>query len=180
MGGRVQLFVFGANAGPRRAGESRIKRPSLVDARGAILVLPNHASLEAAHHVPAWVGALPSVLGLAGIATAWLVYIWRTEIPALIAARLRPLYLFLLNKWYFDELYDALLVRPLMALGVEFWKKGDGAVIDGYGPDGIAATAIRLAVRASRLQTGYVYHYAFAMLIGVVAFVSWYLLRPIG
>ena len=146
----------------------------------SILVLPNHASLEAAHHVPFWVGTLPTVVGLLGIAVAWICYIWQPSLPALMARRLRPLYLFLLNKWYFDELYDALFVRPAMALGRGFWKTGDGALIDGLGPDGLAATTVRLAVRASRLQTGYLYHYAFAMLIGVVAFVSWYLLRHIA
>jgi NADH-quinone oxidoreductase subunit L len=81
----------------------------------------------------------------------------------------------LLNKWYFDELYDAIFVRPAFWLGFAFWKKGDGAVIDGLGPDALAANTIKMAQRAGALQTGYIYHYAFAMLIGVVAFVTWYL-----
>ena len=148
--------------------------------RNSILVLPDHDSIEAAHHVPFWVSTSPLVFGLAGIAVAWVSYIWRPELPAIVAQRFRPLYLFLLNKWYFDELYDALFVRSAMALGLGLWKKGDGAVIDGLGPDGVSTTARDIAVWASRLQTGYVYHYAFAMLIGVVAFVSWYLLRQIG
>jgi NADH-quinone oxidoreductase subunit L len=148
--------------------------------RDSILVLPDHASLEAAHHAPAWVGLLPFAMGLLGIAVAWVSYIWRPEIPAIVARRFHGLYLFLYNKWYFDELYDALFVRPAMSLGFAFWKRGDGAVIDGLGPDGVAATTVRLAVRASRLQTGYLYHYAFVMLIGVVLLVSWYLLRQIG
>ena len=147
--------------------------------RESILVLPDHASLEAAHHAPSWVGLLPFVVGLLGIAVAWIAYIGRPDIPALVARIFRPVYLFLLNKWYFDELYDWLLVRPAMALGFEFWKKGDGAVIDGLGPDGLAATTTRLSIRASLLQTGYLYHYAFVMLIGVVLLVSWYLLRQI-
>ena len=67
-----------------------------------------------------------------------------------------------------------------MALGFGLWKKGDGAIIDGLGPDGISARTLDLSVLASRLQTGYLYHYAFAMLIGVVVLVSWYLLRPAG
>jgi NADH-quinone oxidoreductase subunit L len=145
----------------------------------SILVLPTHASLESAHHVPSWVGLLPFVLAVLGIAAAWLAYIWRPDLPAIAARRFRAVYLFLLNKWYFDELYDALFVRPAMALGRGLWKQGDGSVIDGLGPDGLAATTVRLAVRASRLQTGYVYHYAFVMLIGVVAFVSWYWFRQI-
>ncbi|HYM01637.1 MAG TPA: NADH-quinone oxidoreductase subunit L [Stellaceae bacterium] len=148
--------------------------------RDSILVLPDHPSLEAAQHAPFWVGTLPLVAGLLGIAIAWVFYIWRSELPALVARRLRGLYLFLLNKWYFDELYDAILVRPAMALGFDLWKKGDGALIDGLGPDGLSATTIRIAVRAARLQTGYLYHYAFVMLIGVVVFISWYLLRQIG
>ncbi len=148
--------------------------------RESILVLPDHASLEAAHHAPFWVQHLPLVVGLLGIVAAWISYLWQPEIPGIVATRFRGVYLLLLNKWYFDELYDALLVRTAMALGVEFWKKGDGSVIDGLGPDGVAAATTRLAVRASRLQTGYLYHYAFVMLIGVVVLVSWYLLRQIA
>ena len=148
--------------------------------REAILVLPGLDSLEAAHHAPEWVELLPSVVGVLGIAVAWVAYVWRPEIPGVVARRLRPVYLFLLNKWYFDELYDALFLRPAMALGFAFWKRGDGAVIDGLGPDGVASITSRLSVRTSRLQTGYVYHYAFVMLIGVVLLVSWYLLRQIG
>jgi NADH-quinone oxidoreductase subunit L len=93
----------------------------------------------------------------------------------LAAERFRPLYLFLLNKWYFDELYDFIFVRGAFLVGYGLWKGGDGLLIDGLGPDGIAATTQRAAVGTSRLQTGYVYHYAFAMLIGVVILVSWYL-----
>jgi NADH-quinone oxidoreductase subunit L len=145
----------------------------------SILVLPHHASLEAAHHAPLWVGMLPFVMAVLGIAAAWGAYIWRPQFPAAMAQRFRGIYLFLLNKWYFDELYDALFVRPAMSLGAFLWKKGDGRTIDRFGPDGLALTAIRAAVGASRLQTGYVYHYAFVMLIGVVVFVSWYLLRQI-
>jgi NADH-quinone oxidoreductase subunit L len=148
--------------------------------RDSILVLPQHDALKAAESVPLWVSKLPLVVGLAGIAIAWIAYIWRPGIPAFFARYFRPVYLFLLNKWYFDEIYDALFVRPAMALGAFLWKKGDGAVIDGLGPDGIATTARGIAVWASRLQTGYLYHYAFAMLIGVVALVSWYLLQQIG
>jgi NADH-quinone oxidoreductase subunit L len=145
--------------------------------REAILVLPEHDSVEAAHHVPAIISLLPLIAALLGIATAYLCYMFRPEIPAMMARRFRGIYLFLLNKWYFDELYDALIVRPVMALGYALWKKGDGGVIDGFGPDGIASVTRGLAVRAGRLQTGYLYHYAFAILIGVVVMVSWYLLR---
>ncbi|RME63470.1 MAG: NADH-quinone oxidoreductase subunit L, partial [Alphaproteobacteria bacterium] len=92
----------------------------------------------------------------------------------------RALYLFLLNKWYFDELFDAIFVRPALWVGRVFWKGGDGRVIDGFGPDGIAATVVAAATRARRLQSGYLYHYAFAMLIGVAAAVTWFLTRQAG
>ncbi|HEY7688872.1 MAG TPA: NADH-quinone oxidoreductase subunit L, partial [Dongiaceae bacterium] len=136
---------------------------------------PHHHALEAAHHAPVWVKWLPLVVALAGIGNAYLFYIRMTWLPALTAALFRPLYLFFYNKWYFDELYDWLFVRPAQALGYGFWKSGDGAIIDGVGPDGVAAATLRLARRAGRLQSGYVYHYAFAMLIGVVALLTWYL-----
>jgi NADH-quinone oxidoreductase subunit L len=148
--------------------------------RGSILVRPEHASLEAAHHAPFWVANLPLLVGVLGIAVAWLAYIWRPEIPGIVANRFRTIYLFLLNKWYFDELYDAVLVRPAMGLGRFLWRRGDAGTIDRLGPDGLALTTTRLSVRASLLQTGYLYHYAFVMLIGVVLLISWYLLTKIG
>jgi NADH-quinone oxidoreductase subunit L len=103
------------------------------------------------------------------------MYIRDPLMPQRLARRFQGLYLFLLNKWYFDELYDRLFVRPAHFLGEGLWKAGDGAVIDGVGPDGLAAATQSLARQASRLQSGYVYHYAFAMLIGVVLLISWYL-----
>jgi NADH-quinone oxidoreductase subunit L len=148
--------------------------------RDSILTLPAHDSLAHAESIPLWAAWLPLAAGLLGIATAWVAYIWRRGIPAWFASHFHALYLFLLNKWYFDELYDILIVRPAMALGFGLWKKGDGALIDGLGPDGLAETTRGLSVLSSRLQTGYLYHYAFAMLIGVVALVSWYLLVQIG
>ncbi|MGH6947416.1 MAG: NADH-quinone oxidoreductase subunit L [Kiloniellales bacterium] len=146
----------------------------------ALLVLGEHDSLEAAHHAPLWVKLLPLVMALGGIALAWLFYFARPELPPLLAAKLRPLYLLSFNKWYFDELYDAIFVRPAHALGYGFWKSGDGALIDGVGPDGVAAASRSLARKAGRLQSGYLYHYAFAMLIGVVLLVSWYLFTQLG
>ncbi len=143
--------------------------------RESILVLEGHNTIEAAHHSPLWVKLAPLVMGIGGIGLAWVFYMLRPDLPRLLAERLRAIYLFFLNKWYFDELYDTIFVRPLLALGYNLWKSGDGAVIDGVGPDGVAAATRNLARRAGRLQTGYVYHYAFAMLIGVVAIVTWYL-----
>ena len=80
------------------------------------------------------------------------------------------------NKWYFDELYDAVFVQPALRIGRFFWKKGDGATIDGLGPDGIAARAQDLAGVLSRFQSGYLYHYAFVMLVGVAGLVTYFML----
>jgi NADH-quinone oxidoreductase subunit L len=144
--------------------------------KNSILVLPGHDSIGAAEENTALIDYLPLVAALAGIAVAYFCYVMRPGIPSALALRFRALYLFLLNKWYFDELYDRLFVKSAFSLGDGLWKTGDGMIIDGLGPDGIAATTRELAREASRLQTGYVYHYAFAMLIGVVALVTWYLL----
>ncbi|HWI11585.1 MAG TPA: NADH-quinone oxidoreductase subunit L, partial [Burkholderiaceae bacterium] len=144
--------------------------------RESIKVLHEHDSIEAAHHVSFWVGTLPLVVSVAGIGLAWRMYIVDPALPARLAARFRGVYEFLLNKWWFDELYDAIIVRPVFRLGLGFWKKGDEAVIDGLGADALAANTISAARRVAALQTGYVYHYAFAMLVGVVALASWYAL----
>ncbi len=143
--------------------------------KGAIEVLPGHDSIGAAEEIPAYIAYLPLVAAVGGIVVAYVCYMWKPGIPAATAMRFRALYLFLYNKWYFDELYDRLFVNTAFSLGDGLWKTGDGAIIDGLGPDGIAATTRELAREVSRLQTGYVYHYAFAMLIGVVALVTWYL-----
>ena len=112
---------------------------------------------------------------LLGLLLAVWFYIRDPRQPARLAAQHPFLYRFLLNKWYFDELYDAVFVRPAMWLGRFFWKRGDGWLIDGFGPDGVAARVVDVTRGVVRLQTGYVYHYAFAMLIGVAALITWYL-----
>jgi NADH-quinone oxidoreductase subunit L len=132
--------------------------------------------LANAHHAPLWLKITTIVAAVAGVAAAFFAYMMRPALPGRLARRLRPLYLFLYNKWYFDELYDRLFVRPAGLIGRGFWKGGDGAIIDGLGPDGLAATTLNLARRAGRIQSGYVYHYAFAMLIGVVVLITWYLI----
>src|SRR5271165_1366935 len=143
--------------------------------KSSILVLPQYDSLAAAEGVPALVRYMPLIFALIGIAIAYVFYIVDPGLPVRLAAQFRSLYLFLLNKWYFDELYDWLFVRTAFLLGNGLWKSGDGAVIDGLGPNGVAAVTRDLARQASRLQTGYLYHYAFAMMIGLVAIVTWYL-----
>ncbi len=140
----------------------------------SILMLENSTAMLDAHHVPLWVKLLPLVLGVFGLALTYQMYIRRTDIPVQLAKTHSALYQFLLNKWYFDELYDFLFVRPAKAIGRFLWTFGDGKVIDGLGPDGIAGRVLVLARRASQLQSGYMYHYAFAMLLGVAAFVSYF------
>ena len=140
----------------------------------AIFMAEGNDILESFHHVPIWVKVAPIAAGVFGIFVAWLFYIRNQDLPAKLAKLHYPLYLFLLNKWYFDELYDLILVNPAKWLGRLLWKGGDGKIIDGFGPDGIAATVMNLARRASALQSGYLYHYAFAMLIGAVVLVTWY------
>ncbi len=140
----------------------------------AIFMAPENNILEAMHHVPMWVKIAPIAAGLIGILVAWQFYIRRTDIPVKLAKVHHELYLFLLNKWYFDELYDLIFVNPAKWLGRLLWKGGDGRIIDGFGPDGIAASVMRVARRASALQSGYLYHYAFAMLIGVGVLVTWF------
>jgi len=134
----------------------------------------NHVLTEA-EEVPFWVKALPLVMGVAGIALAYVFYVQKPGLPAAFAKAFGGLYTFVYRKWMFDELYTFVFVNGAKRLGFGLWKGGDGAVIDGCGPDGIASATMAIARRASRLQTGYVYHYAFAMLIGVVLLVSWYL-----
>jgi NADH-quinone oxidoreductase subunit L len=124
---------------------------------------------------PHWVEIAPILLTVIGFAIAYYYYIMRPELPAKLAARRGMLYLFLFNKWYFDELYDFLFVRPAFFIGRLFWKRGDGTVIDGLGPDGVTARVLDAARGAVRMQSGYLYHYALAMLLGVVALATWFM-----
>lgn len=147
---------------------------------GSILMLGEPDIIEAAHHVPEWVPLLPALVGVAGIALAFLFYKMMPTLPARVAGGFGFVYRFVFNKWFFDELYEKIFIRPAFRLGHGLWKGGDGQVIDGVGPDGVAAGVKNLAAGAVRLQTGYLYHYAFAMLIGVVGLVGWYLITVFG
>jgi NADH-quinone oxidoreductase subunit L len=143
--------------------------------KGALAAAPDNKIIEEIHHVPAWVAWSPALMMLLGFVIAYWFYIGNPRQPAEVAARHPFLYRFLLNKWYFDELYDVIFVRPALWLGRAFWRVGDGRIIDGLGPDGIAARVVDVTRGVVRIQTGYVYHYAFAMLIGVAALLTWYL-----
>jgi NADH-quinone oxidoreductase subunit L len=144
--------------------------------KGALFTLPDNHILHDFHDVPFWVAASPFAAMVLGFLVAYEFYIRRPEKPKQLAKQHRGLYAFLLNKWYFDELYDFLFVRPTMRLGRFLWKKGDGWLIDGFGPDGVSARVLDVTNRIVKLQTGYLYHYAFAMLIGVAALVTWMML----
>jgi NADH-quinone oxidoreductase subunit L len=131
--------------------------------------------LEDMHHVPLHIALLPTAMMVIGFAISWHFYIRRPDIPVELARQHEFLYRFLLNKWYFDELYDIIFVRPAKWIGRELWKKGDGWLIDGFGPDGVSARVLDVTRNVVRLQTGYLYHYAFAMLIGAAAFITWFM-----
>ncbi len=130
-------------------------------------------ALHAAHEAPSWVKVSPFIAMVLGLLLAWKFYIRSPELPAKLAAQQRPLYLFLLNKWYFDELYDWIFVRPAKWLGRFLWQKGDGSVIDGA-LNGIAMGIIPFFTKlAGRAQSGYVFTYAFAMVLGIALLLTW-------
>jgi NADH-quinone oxidoreductase subunit L len=146
--------------------------------RGAIFTLANNHVLDHSAGLPVWVVWAPLTVTAIGFIAAWYVYIAKEGLGAALAARKGPLWTFLYNKWFFDEIYDAIFVRGAKALGDLFWQGGDVRVIDGLGPNGVAALSALIGRRAGKMQTGYVYHYAFVMLLGVAglltfALVSW-------
>ncbi|MFM8700612.1 MAG: NADH-quinone oxidoreductase subunit L [Hyphomicrobiales bacterium] len=143
--------------------------------KGALFTSENNHILHAIHDVPRWVKNAPLVMMIIGFVVAYIFYVRHPHLPGQLAANQPILYRFLLNKWYFDELYDFLFVRPAKWLGYQLWKKGDGRVIDGMGPDGIAARVRNVTAIVVKFQTGYLYHYAFAMLMGVAALITWYM-----
>ena len=153
-----------------------IGEKSAVFWHGAIAAIAGRGYSPMAENLPLWVEFSPFVMTIFGFAVAFYYYILNPELPARMAAKKGLLYTFLYNKWYFDELYDFLFVQPAMKLGRFLWKFGDGTIIDGLGPDGVAARVLDATRGAVRLQSGYVYHYAFAMLIGVVALATWFML----
>ncbi|MCP3389361.1 NADH-quinone oxidoreductase subunit L [Bradyrhizobium sp. CCGB12] len=131
--------------------------------------------IEEMHHIPESIAFLPTVMMVLGFLVSYLFYIRRPYIPVRLAAEQPMLYQFLLNKWYFDELYDLIFVRPAKWVGYQLWKKGDGFIIDGLGPDGISARVLDVTRNVVKIQTGYLYHYAFAMLIGAAGLITWFM-----
>ncbi|TNF60849.1 MAG: NADH-quinone oxidoreductase subunit L [Rhodobacteraceae bacterium] len=140
---------------------------------GALYIAPDNTVLDDAHEVPKWVKVAPFVAMLLGFALSWLFYIVNPSLPGRLAENQRPLYLFLKNKWYFDELYDAIFVKPLIGVGRFFWRKGDGNVIDGT-INGVAMGIIPFFTRlAGRAQSGYIFTYAFWMVVGIAVLITW-------
>ena len=140
---------------------------------GAIFMAPDNHVLHDAHYAPKWVKVSPFVAMLIGFVMAMWFYIWNPEMPKRWADAQRPLYLFLLNKWYFDEIYDAIFVRPAQALGRFLWKRGDENTIDGT-INGVAMGIIPFFTRlAGRAQSGYIFTYALAMVLGIVVLITW-------
>jgi len=144
---------------------------------GAIYLHPDNHMIHEAHEAPVWVKVSPFVAMLLGLFTSWMMYVRYPAAPAKLAATQRPLYEFLLNKWYFDEIYDYVFVRPARWIGRALWRGGGGRAIDGL-INGVAMGLIpRLTRASSRLQSGYLFHYAFAMVVGIVALLIWVMAR---
>jgi NADH-quinone oxidoreductase subunit L len=141
--------------------------------RDSLKMHPN--IIEEAESIPAWIKYLPTLMMALGWYVSYVFYIRRPYLPVELARQQPLLYKFLLNKWYFDELYDLIFVRPTKWLGRFLWKVGDGKIIDGFGPDGVSKWVLDVTRNVVKLQTGYLYHYAFAMLIGVAGLITWFM-----
>lgn len=152
--------------------------PAIVEVTpGAIFMHPDNHVMHDAHSVPKWVKISPFIAMVIGFALSWLMYIKYPNAPAKLAAQQPALYQFLLNKWYFDEIYNFLFVRPALWLGRKLWTVGDGEIIDGS-INGVAMGIIpRLTRFAGRVQSGYLFHYAFAMVLGIVGLLIWVMSR---
>ena len=141
--------------------------------RTSLGAITGHHGAEA--EVPLWVELAPIILTIIGFGIAYYYYVLHPDLPPKMAAKKGVLYTFFYNKWYFDELYDFLFVRPTMWIGRKLWKVGDGKIIDGLGPDGISARVLDVTRETVRIQSGYVYHYALAMLAGALVLITWFM-----
>ena len=143
----------------------------------AIYLSESNHVIESIHYVPKWVKYSPLAMMVLGLITAIIFYLIYPNIPKFLSNKFNPLYKFLLNKWYFDELYELIFVRNISRIGNFLSDFGDKRVIDGLGPDGISLRVMDIAKQVSRIQTGYIYHYAFAMLIGLMLFITYFFVR---
>ena len=142
----------------------------------SILISEKHKAFKLAHYVPLWVKYLPIFLAILGILCAYLFYILNPNLPKILSKKFYPIYNLFFNKWYFDELYDYLFVKSFIKFGNFFWKKGDEGTIDRFGPNGISNLVKNISSKSIIIQSGYIYHYAFAMLIGLVVLITWLLM----
>lgn len=142
---------------------------------GSIVVQPHEH-----HEFPTWVIYTPLINALLGVFLAYVMYGGKRQLPTLLAQKLKILYQFSKNKWYFDEIFDALFVNRAFGLGNFFWKRGDIQTIDRFGPDGMTKVSLMTSRLSSHLQTGYVYHYAFAMIVGLMFMIGLYLYQGWG
>jgi len=140
----------------------------------SLFILPEHHAMAEAHHVAEWVKRLPVILAASGVGLAIIAYLIIPSLPARVVSMARPIHSLFFNKWFFDELYDLLFVRSSVRIGTFLWVKGDEQTIDRFGPDGLSELVLNGSNKLSKLQSGYVYHYAFAMMIGVVMLLSLY------
>ena len=147
---------------------------------GAILILDNHKALVNAHHVPFLVKMSPIIVALLGILLAWLFYIKNHSLSFFFPKNFSFIYRLSKNKFWFDEMYELFLCKPLKSIGYFLWNKGDIGVIDKFGPDGITYLCRQLASKLKSFQSGYVYHYAFTMFFGLIALFSWQFLVFLG
>lgn len=146
----------------------------------SLFVLPENDTVKAAHHVPDWVKKLPLVMGVAGIFLAYVFYLWLPVLPRAFSFVFKPLHVLFYRKWFFDEIYNVLFVKSARLLGNIFWKGGDKAIIDGFGPDGVSSLSRRIGRMLSNVQSGFVYHYAFVMVVSVIGLLSWVFIRAGG
>ena len=133
----------------------------------------NSAAIEAAHSVPLWAGWSATIAMLVGLLVSWYFYIRSPETPKRLAAANPGLYRFLLNRWYFDELYDAIFVKPAIWLGKAVWTGFDDWLLDKTIVEGLGHRVADVTRQVVKLQSGYLYHYAFVMLIGIAALLTW-------
>ena len=145
--------------------------------QSSIYLSENNHVIESIHHVPKWVKYSPLVMMVIGLITAVIFYLLYPKVPKFLSSQFNPVYKFLLNKWYFDEIYEFIFVRNISRIGNFLSNFGDKRIIDGLGPDGISLRVMDIAKQISRIQTGYIYHYAFAMLIGLMLFITYFFIR---
>ena len=142
----------------------------------SIFISEKHKAFKLAHYVPLWVKYLPIFLAILGILCAYLFYVLNPNLPKILSKKFSPIYNLFFNKWYFDELYDYLFVKSFIKFGNYFWKKGDEGTIDRFGPNGVSKLVKNISSKSIIIQSGYIYHYAFAMLIGLVVLITWLLM----